>query len=239
MQSFPDLEASDQPVLTESSEFRFACHDCLPCFTQCCRDVNIYLTPYDVLRLRRALKMGSTEFLQKHTRHFLAKTVPIPVVQLAMDEESLACKLVTPSGCSVYGDRPWACRMFPVDLGRESGEYCFIAGKERCKGLGESKRWTVGEWMDDQGARGYMEMENHFQAIVPPGYAPAITMGPGLGKLLFLAYDLDRFVTLLNDKAFRACYEVDEEAVKRAAEDDEQMLLLAYQYIRSQLDELQ
>lgn len=225
-------------ALTGTSPFRFACNDNLLCFTQCCRDVNIYLTPYDVLRLRRALKMNSSELLEKHTRHFLAKGVNIPVVQLAMDPDTLYCKLVKPNGCSVYQDRPWACRMYPLDLADRSGEYCFVTGSERCLGLMEPKQWTVDEWLQNQGVKHYVDMENIFQAIVPPGYAPGLRMGPGLGKLLFLAYDLDRFARLLDDKSIRTFYEVDEEAVERARRDDEQMLLLAFQYIRSQMDEL-
>ena len=102
--------------LTENSPFHFACHDALPCFTQCCKDVNIYLTPYDVLRLRQALRIGSSEFLAKYTRSFLARVTNIPVVQLLMDPQSLRCPFVAEEGCQVYENRPWACRMFPLDL---------------------------------------------------------------------------------------------------------------------------
>ncbi|MFP5212071.1 MAG: YkgJ family cysteine cluster protein, partial [Acidobacteriota bacterium] len=135
----------DQPVLSVDSTFRFACHDRLPCFTQCCKDVNIYLTPYDVLRLRRALKIGSGEFLAKYTRHFLAANTNIPVVQFEMDPKTLRCKLVTEDGCSVYENRPWACRMFPLDLTGREGEYRMIVRKDRCFGLTESRQLTVRE----------------------------------------------------------------------------------------------
>ena len=57
----------------------FACKDTHLCFTQCCRDVSIFLTPYDVLRLRRAAD-GISEFLARYTLHFLAKGTNIPVV---------------------------------------------------------------------------------------------------------------------------------------------------------------
>ena len=33
--------------LTEGSRLRFDCHPGLACFTRCCRDVNIFLSPYD------------------------------------------------------------------------------------------------------------------------------------------------------------------------------------------------
>ncbi|MCX7823457.1 MAG: hypothetical protein N2260_08460, partial [Syntrophobacterales bacterium] len=83
------MKDPSEKSMTGESRITFACHENLPCFTQCCRDVNIYLTPYDVLRLRQALNMGSSEFLNRYTHSFLAKLTHIPVVQLRMDENSL------------------------------------------------------------------------------------------------------------------------------------------------------
>ncbi len=229
-----------QAVLAGNSAFNFSCNDGLPCFTQCCRDVNIYLTPYDVLRMRRALKIDSGDFLDRYTRQFVAGGVNVPVVQLAMDPESLSCKLVTPQGCGIYEDRPWACRMFPLDLGGRLGEYCYVEGSgRRCLGMKERSPQKVDEWLKGQGVEKYLEMEALFESIIPPGYAPAARLGAGLGKLMFLAYDLSRFESLLEDKAFVALYGLAEETVRHARENDEEMLLLAFRYIRSQMDELQ
>jgi hypothetical protein len=41
---------SMQPAAQET--FRFACHKDLPCFTKCCNDLKLVLTPYDILRLQ-------------------------------------------------------------------------------------------------------------------------------------------------------------------------------------------
>lgn len=216
----------------------FACKDTHLCFTQCCRDVNIFLTPYDVLRLRRATRMGSSEFLARYTLHFLAKGTNIPVVQLAMDSKSLDCKLVTNAGCSVYLDRPWACRMFPLDLGPKEGEYRVMASQERCLGLRESATGTVGEWLDGQGVAPFLEMEREFDSVMPAGFVPGSPLPEALGKLLFLAYDLDRFAQIIKDPRLQRFYEVDEEMIRGALENDEQLLRLAFRYIRSQLEEL-
>ncbi len=41
-----------QPL--EANEvFRFHCHPGISCFTDCCRQLELALTPYDVLRLKR------------------------------------------------------------------------------------------------------------------------------------------------------------------------------------------
>ncbi|MFZ2448446.1 MAG: YkgJ family cysteine cluster protein [Syntrophobacteraceae bacterium] len=231
--------SSQEELLTESSPFPFACHDALPCFTQCCRDVNIYLTPYDVLRLRKALGgMGSAEFLAEHTQHFLAKGANIPVVQLLMDPETLYCRFVTDDGCRVYNDRPWACRMFPLDLSTTGGKYGLIAGKDRCMGLFEPSAGTVADWLEGQGVTHYAEMEREYQSVVPERFQPGAAMNEGLGRVLFLAYDLDRFAEMLDDPRFLKFYDVDEEMLRRVREDDEELLLLAFRYIRAQMDDL-
>ena len=47
----------DKKQLTEREYFGFTCHPGVPCFNSCCADVNIVLTPFDVLRLARRLGM--------------------------------------------------------------------------------------------------------------------------------------------------------------------------------------
>ena len=233
MQSTPT-----EPNLTESSPFPFACHDALPCFTQCCKDVNIYLTPYDVLRLRQTLGIGSSEFLSKYTRNFLARVANIPVVQLLMDPESLCCPFVTEEGCRVYENRPWACRMFPLDLSSVESKFRLISAKERCKGLSERSNVSVGDWLEGQGVHEYMEMDREFQSVVPARFKPGAPMDEGLGRVLFVAYDLDRFAELLEDSRFLKFYEVDEQMLSLVRKDMKELLKLAFRYIRAQMDEL-
>lgn len=224
--------------LTENSPFNFACHDALPCFTQCCKDVNIYLTPYDSLRLRQALRIGSSEFLAKYTRSFLAGVGNIPVVQLLMDQQTLYCPFVAEDGCRVYANRPWACRMFPLDLSSMDARFRIIAGKERCKGLFERSGGTVGDWLESQGVIEYAEMDKEFQSVVPEGFKPGAPMNEGLGRVLFLAYDLDRFAELLEDSRFRMFHEVDDNMLSLVRKDAKELLRLAFRYIRAQMDEL-
>ncbi len=57
----------DYPRMGLDERFTFECRPGLSCFTCCCQDVSIVLTPYDILRLKRALRMDSSEFLEKHT----------------------------------------------------------------------------------------------------------------------------------------------------------------------------
>ena len=56
----------DKRQLAEGESFSFTCHPGVPCFNSCCADVNIILTPIDVLRLARRLGMNTREFLETH-----------------------------------------------------------------------------------------------------------------------------------------------------------------------------
>ncbi|HOV85592.1 MAG TPA: YkgJ family cysteine cluster protein [Syntrophobacteraceae bacterium] len=232
------LDEKSTGTLQSQSPFPFQCRKDLPCFTQCCRDVNIFLTPYDVLRLRRSLGLSARELLERHTHHYLAGPSHIPVVQLLMDPRTLSCTLVTDQGCRVYQDRPWACRMYPLDLTPRQGEYRLIVGKDRCLGLRERAVRSAGEWLEGQGVKEYLEMEEAFQRVIPPGTEPGRTMEPGLGRLLFLAYDLDRFAGLLGDEKLQRFYELDPSTLEAVLRDDEALLRLAFRYIRSQMEEL-
>ena len=97
--------------------FNFKCYRGVSCFTECCQDVTIALTPYDVLRLKRGLGIRSDEFIDKYTINLSRKKQIIPFVILKMNEDDKKCPFVNKEeGCSVYEDRPWPCRMFPLDM---------------------------------------------------------------------------------------------------------------------------
>ena len=55
------------PELKPDETFCFDCNPDVPCFNRCCAELTLPLTPYDVLRLRRNLGLGSEEFLGTFT----------------------------------------------------------------------------------------------------------------------------------------------------------------------------
>lgn len=234
-----EARQSEEEILNPDSTFTFACHGNLPCFTQCCRDVNIYLTPYDILRLRRALGISSGEVLVEYARSFPAGPLNLPIFHLLMDPDTLRCKLVTEDGCSVYENRPWACRMYPLDVAGRPGEYRRMIGKDRCLGLGEKTSWNVGEWLRNQGIDdAYAEMDSELHSVMPQDTQSGGSFGGGLGQLLLMAYDIDRFADMIQEDRFRSLYELEDEVLQEALENDEALLRLAFQYIRAELRDL-
>ena len=68
--------------LTLDSSIKFRCHPEVSCFTACCGNINIILTPYDILRIRKALNLPAEEFMLR-----LDKSDPRRVPQAPKDEE--------------------------------------------------------------------------------------------------------------------------------------------------------
>jgi hypothetical protein len=57
---------TEYPRLGPDDRFSFACHPGVSCFNCCCANINIFLSPYDVLRLKKRLGISSTEFLDRY-----------------------------------------------------------------------------------------------------------------------------------------------------------------------------
>ena len=77
----------DAQKLKLNDIFSFSCNKSLPCFNQCCADINIVLTPYDIIRLKNRLNITSDEFLSKYAVVPFSKQQKLPVVILKMKED--------------------------------------------------------------------------------------------------------------------------------------------------------
>ena len=226
-------------VLDEDSEFKFHCHDGLDCFKKCCRDINIYLTPYDVLRMKNFLGISSGEFLEKYTLKVHVQQTGLSVVQIKMSEEdNLKCPFITPKGCRVYPERPWSCRIAPVDM-LGGGKYSFVFESSRCHGLNETKTQTIKEWVRDQGLEIYEEMEQGFSEI--PKHIKLSgdrETDEQIIKLFFMAcYDLDKFRSfLVKSPSLYEEMNLNEDILERIRHDDVQLLKLGFKLLASGSD---
>lgn len=244
--SWKETILKEYPRLSPGSKFRFSCSKGLSCFTQCCGDVNIFLSPYDVLRMKRALKLSSGKFLQKYTLPPLLADQKLPVVMLKMKNDARkSCPFVTPEGCSIYEDRPWACRMYPLGMAssktaqRADGEeFCFIVDEEfSCLGLKEGQEWTVEEWWKNQGIDIYNKKNEPYKEItLHKLFCEGKGLGPAKSQMFYLAcYDLDRFRKLIFKSSFLKRFEIEDEVIKKIKKDDEALLDFGFKWLRFSL----
>jgi Fe-S-cluster containining protein len=234
------------PRLGPEDTFRFACHPGVSCFNKCCADVNIFLSPYDVLRMKRRLGMKSGDFLDKYTLMPVHKDMKTPVVVLRMnDDEDKSCPFLTEGGCGIYSDRPWPCRMYPLGLAAQKdtpdgwrGErFYFLLQEESCHGWGEPKEWTVRQWLEDQGIEEYDLWGEQFKELtLHKFFEQGGILSPEKMHMLFTAcYDLDSFREMVFESTMLQRFDVDEDFIEEMRYDDEGLLRFAYLWLRFSL----
>ncbi|MDO8786444.1 MAG: YkgJ family cysteine cluster protein, partial [Syntrophales bacterium] len=201
------------PKFSLTDTFKFSCHNGLKCFTQCCADVNIFLTPYDILRMKRALQMTSEEFLANYTEVLTPDGRGFPAVLLKMREDKLkTCPFVSEKGCAIYGDRPWGCRMYPVGMASpdrnnltDREDVYFLVDQEfPCHGFNEEKHWTVAEWKRSQGVEEYELKGGAYKDITLHSFfLEGNRLNAQKSEIFYMAcYDMDRFKRFVFDSTF-------------------------------------
>jgi Fe-S-cluster containining protein len=232
---------TEAPRLSRQSRFQFRCHPGVSCFNACCADVNIALAPYDVLRLRKRLGLGSQEFLAQHTILPFTKEQKLPVPLLRMkDDEKKSCPFVGPEGCTVYEDRPWPCRMYPLGVAssqtstRAGQQFYFVVAEDHCQGHSEPKQWSVAQWLDDQGVAPYDAFGELLKELtLHPKLLAGDPLPPKHIELYFMAsYELDRFRRFIFESRFLDTYEVAEQTVEKLRHDDEELLRFGLTWLR-------
>ena len=222
-----------KPKMDPDQIFQFNCNPGVSCFTQCCQDVTIVLTPYDVVRLKKGLEISSDEFLDKYTVIIPKENRLIPLVVLKMNEEDKKCPFVNNEGCRVYEDRPWSCRMFPLDMS-DDGTFHLITDSERCLGLLENHQWRIGDWLLEQGIVPYDEMNTLFTEITSPLQAkePGIE-NPQITQMTFMAlYNLDKFREFVFKSTFLNRFDVDDITIEKIKRSDVELLKFAFDWIK-------
>jgi hypothetical protein len=228
--------------LADDEVWRFGCHAGLPCFSTCCADVSIVLTPIDIVRLARRLEITTQEFLDRYTLLPITKDLHLPVVILKMGEEpAKRCPFVGEQGCTVYDARPWSCRMYPVmealppaRAGVQPQPVHFLAEDNFCKGHTEAAEWTVARWRADQGADQNADLLQGFHEIVShPWFIGGRQLNPKQMEMFFTAcYNLDTFRRFVFATSFLQRFELDDALVASLREDDEALLRFAYRWLR-------
>jgi Fe-S-cluster containining protein len=232
-----------RPVV--ESKIRFRCHKDIACFTRCCADLDLVLTPYDIVRMKNRLGIPSDAFLDRYTEANWNRHPRFPMINLKMDvNRNRKCPFVTPKGCTIYEDRPGACRIYPigraalkVDSERQTREKFFIVDEEHCLGFGEDREWTLEEWMANEGVDEYNAMNDQWLEI--------ITSQKRLGKkediprkiqMFYMAsYNLDIFRRLIFETRFFDMFQLEAEKREKMGTDDVSLMQFAYNWLRFSL----
>jgi Fe-S-cluster containining protein len=220
-----------EPIRLElEDKLKFRCHRGVSCWNECCSRADVTLAPYDIIRLKNALGMDSTEFLKNHTVPFELDAHSVPGLKLRTDDSG-ACLFMKEEGCSVYENRPTACRYYPSGLlsmksiTEATAEQHYLLIKEKhCKGHEEDQVQTIAEYRKEQGVEEYDVLNHQWYQII----LKKKSTGPTIGKpsemslqMFFMAsYDLDRFRRFVMSDAFIKMYDLDDEEYSELEKDD-------------------
>jgi Fe-S-cluster containining protein len=237
--------ALDLTPISLHESFRFSCTPEVPCFNECCRDLNQFLTPYDLLRLKNHFGLSSGEFLERYTSLHTGPESGLPIVTLKPEPpRDPICPFISEKGCIVYENRPSSCRTYPlmraVTRSRQTGDMTerFMVLKEsHCRGFDEGKTQNVRQWIDEQKINIYNEINDKLLQII--SLKNRLLPGPLDLKSRHLfhkaLYDLDNFRTQIANNRLLENFSVDSEIMDAAFEDDLTLLELGMIWIKQVL----
>lgn len=238
------------PVMPEmfdgEKRIHFRCHKGIACFNACCKSIDISLTPYDILRLKKRLGMTSTQFLRDYTVPYEMEKDGLAGVKFNPVEGGTACRFMTDEGCSVYEDRPTACRYYPVALlsMRKQDEYVdsqsyALVKEDHCLGHNDPRELSIDEYRAEQGLADYDELARGWRQLI----LKKKSSGPTVGKpskrslqLFFMAcYDIDRFRAFVESEGFGQVFALPADEKARILADDVELMLFAFRFLRQVL----
>ena len=187
--------------ISRETDFSFSCHKGVSCFTDCCRMLELALTPYDVLRLRKGTGLSSRELLDQYILMEHDPGDPFPKFYLTMvDDGRASCVFITKNGCSLYEHRPSACRAYPLGRAviRNRGgieEFHVLMKEKHCRGFEENHKQTPVSYSREQGLLQYNRFNDAVASIlqhdaVRNGYQPSQQQ---IELFILALYDLDTF----------------------------------------------
>lgn len=240
----PNISQSVKRISSDET-FNFSCHKDVKCFTDCCRMLELALTPYDVLRLRQATGLTSGQLLDRYVIVEQDPGEPFPRFYLTMiDDGRASCVFVTDRGCSVYEHRPAACRAYP--LGRavmmsedgSTAEHFVLLKEDHCQGFQEPNKQTALQYSEGQELLTYNRFNDAVAGIyqhdsIRKGFIPTSKQ---IDLFILALYNIDNFrEMLLSGQLLIPGTLVPEE--KSHLMNDEALLLFAIDWVVQQLFE--
>jgi Fe-S-cluster containining protein len=238
-----NMSVVEPTKLSLNSRFKFRCHKNVKCFTKCCSNINILLTPYDIVRMKKRLGLPSEEFLEKYTYMEIDEKSTQPLVKLKMlKDEEKKCPFVTPEGCTIYTDRPANCRYYPIgqgilrkgtDDGPVNEEFYFFIREQHCLGYQEDTEWTIGTWRIDQGVDLYDEMNREWKEVQLRRNLLTEKLDSNKQAQVYTAYyDMDRFRRFIFESRFLDIFEIDLDEIEKIKTDDIALMKLGFRYVK-------
>jgi len=224
---------------------KFKCHKGISCWNECCSRADVSLAPYDIIRMKQNLGIDSSEFLKTYTVPFEIDAHGIPGIKLRTTDDG-ACLFMKEEGCSIYEDRPTACRYYPSGLlsmralGKSEDERHFLMIREpHCKGHDEDREITIGDYRKEQVVEEFDELNRDWYRIILKKKSTGPTIGAPSDmslQLFFMAsYDVDRFRRFVISDNFKKMYQVSDEEFASFENNDVKLMQFGFALMKQVL----
>lgn len=233
-------------VLEPDSDIKFSCHKGISCWNACCKQADITLTPYDIIRLKNATGKDSSAILKEHTVPFTMDADGMPGIKLRTTDEGACLFMHEEDGCTIYENRPSACRYYPLgNLSMKKAnqahenQHFVLVKEDHCKGHEEDRTLNIQDYRTEQKVEVYDQHNiEYFQLILKKK-----SMGPGVGKppemslqLFFMAcFDQDRFRRFALSDSFKKNYKLEDELYSSIEKDDIALMYFGFRLLRQVL----
>jgi uncharacterized protein len=143
---------SPVPPESKAESFGYVCHHC----GKCCQHMQVHLNPYEVARLASNRGLTTGEFRASYTESGAGLKLK--------QTETGSCIFLGPKGCTVYLDRPLACRLYPLGLHISSdGRQSFVHVAPHPQSEGEYTRTgSIADFLKVQNADVFMQAADEY-----------------------------------------------------------------------------
>jgi Fe-S-cluster containining protein len=227
-----------------SSIFNFDCHPGVACFTVCCKNVNLTLYPYDIIRLKNHLYIDSEDFIRTHTFLVKGDNPFFPTVKLKLNEDvESSCPFLSKQGCTVYSNRPSACRTYPLERGVMGSserstikDVYFLTDHSYCLGHNEPKELDVNTWIRSQQLHDYNTM-NGLWAEIDILFRDNPWKGEGAGgekqQLAFMVcYNIDGFRRFCDTHKLFEQFKLAKDFKNRIKNEDSELMKFGFEWLK-------
>ncbi len=146
-------------------------------------------------------------------------------------------------GCSIYENRPTACRYYPLgllslrkkDAVGDEKNYALVE-EDPCLGHQENKTQTIAEYRKEQGLEEHDPLTREWRRLI----LKKKSAGPTIGKpsemslqLFFMAsYNVDQFQNFVTSEQFHENYEIDPELLEKLKTDQLEVVKSGAEFMR-------
>jgi Fe-S-cluster containining protein len=239
-----DIQNLPGRQIAAGEHFRFRCHAGLACFNRCCRNLNLFLYPYDLLLLKNRLETTAEAFIDAYVDVVLRPDNFFPDLLLRMrGDAEQTCPFLTPQGCSVYPARPDTCRTFPIEQGalyregsRSPEPVSIFRPPDFCLGQYENQEWDLAGWAEDQGAAIHNRMTAEWAAIkrlfIKDPWGAEGPSGPKARMAFMAAYNMDSFRSFIFESSFLKRYRIKPALVRKLRRSERALLGFGFDWIK-------